>query len=171
MAVLPCNYRLISSTDILIHTRPKVVICSKLDPKTGSFQTWHFLPKSQLDDFCRYETNITGFLVMPNTLIKSSPIWVRIIKDFYSSLRNKLIVKMVTPIKNNTSGIITRRKTVLYIKTGRSNTPRWCNEIIATPAKKRTFDIKDLSSQFTILYILSIINAPNYKTWHILIII
>jgi hypothetical protein len=30
----------------IIHTRPKIVIFTKLDPKTGGCQTWHILPLS-----------------------------------------------------------------------------------------------------------------------------
>jgi len=38
----------------IIHTRPKVVIYAKLDPKTGGCQTWHSLPIYQLRPMLRY---------------------------------------------------------------------------------------------------------------------
>ena len=48
--------------DLLIYTRPKVVICTKLDPKTGECQTWPILPLYQVLKNSRYLPHITGIL-------------------------------------------------------------------------------------------------------------
>jgi hypothetical protein len=42
----------------IMQTQAKVVICTKLDPKTGGCQTWHFLPLPAISADCIYLKNI-----------------------------------------------------------------------------------------------------------------
>ena len=73
--MLPWNgfiiHNYIQATDILIHTRSEVVICTRLEPKTDNYQTCDILPVSQVDDFYRYETNMTVFWVVSKPVVHS----------------------------------------------------------------------------------------------------
>ena len=53
----------------IMHTKAKVVVCKKLNLKTGSLQTCHFLPLCKLDDFFRYEMNITIFFALSKSVV------------------------------------------------------------------------------------------------------
>jgi hypothetical protein len=56
----------------MVTLRGKVEISYQPESNLMFFRTCTFLPKSQLDDFCRYETNITAFFAMSNPAVNSS---------------------------------------------------------------------------------------------------